>query len=206
MEITNKQNTNQDEFIRYNSFDYRFDVVEFPESLKVAGVPAYHGGISDFVGMYYKKYDLLMQNSDYTYEPYTVMCVWSSLLGEQRKNSWESGDRIWGCFVKSLDNLPEGLIGADLKLKKFLVMTVRDSSVENTNVVSHPVDNFRELMPKEFINAIYPPIQEVNWHFQIDGDETFYMSYLEIDREINTNSDNVIYEKKLYAPLKSIKL
>jgi hypothetical protein len=68
------------------------------------------------------------------------------------------------------------------------------------DAVAHPVDNFKELMPKEYIEVLYPPIQEVNWHFQIN--ENLCMSYIEADKEINTHPDAVIYERKYYAPLK----
>ncbi|MCL2641119.1 MAG: sigma-70 family RNA polymerase sigma factor, partial [Phycisphaerales bacterium] len=185
-------------FTRHKLFEYRFDVVEFPESLKVAGVPKYHGGHDDFVGEYYRKFKPLMKNR---YEPYTEICVWSSLLGEQRANSWESGDRIFGCLVMSLDDLPEGIVGADIRVKKFLVMTVRGDSWEKCGAVGYPTDLFKELMPKEYKDALYPPIQEVNWHFQIGRDDVFFMSYIESEREIKTNPDAVICERKYYAPL-----
>jgi len=191
----------QNGFTRYKSFEYRFDVVEFPEGLKVAGVPKYHGGYDDFIGEYYRKFEPLMKNR---HEPYTEICVWSSLLGEKRANSWESGDRIWGCLVTSLDGLPEGIVGADIRVKKFLVMTVRADSWEKCDAISHPTDLFKELMPKEYTHAdaLYPPISEINWHFQIDGDDVFFMSYMESDREIKTNPDVVTCERKYYAPLK----
>jgi len=71
-------------------------------------------------------------------------------------------------------------------------------------MVGHPNDTFKKLMPQEYADVLYPPIQEVNWHFQIDreGEETFYMSYLEAEREINDDPDAVIYERKYYAPMK----
>ena len=214
---------NQNAFTRRENFEYRFDVVEFPESVKVAGVPKYHGGVDDWIGEYHQKYEPLLKDADTIFEPYTVICVWSNLLGEKRKNAWESGDRVWGCLVKSLDNLPEGVSSADIGLKKFLVMTVRAGSWDDLDkVVAFPVDNFKALMPKEYADALYPPIQEVNWHFQID-DETF-MSYMEADRDIKTNPkpatqdapliiveagneitpapDAEIFERKYYAPLK----
>lgn len=200
MESSNTQNSNQNKFTRFKSFEYRFDVIEYPETLKFAGVPKYYGNTSDFIGEYFQKYETQMKDMDIIHMPYTIISVWSSLLGEKRANSWESGDRIWGCFVNSLDNLPEGIVGADTELKKFLVMTVRGNSWEDCDAVSHPVDEFKELMPKEYIEALYPPIQEVNWHFQIN--ENSYMSYIEADKEINTNPDAVIYERKYYAPLK----
>ncbi|HWT75942.1 MAG TPA: hypothetical protein VN258_14655 [Mobilitalea sp.] len=202
MESSNTQNLSQNKFTRFKSFEYRFDVIEYPEGLKFAGVPKYYGNTSDFIGEYFQKYEQHMKNMDYIYEPYTIISVWSSLLGEKRANSWESGDRIWGCLVNSLGNLPEGIIGTDTGLKKFLVMTVRGNSWEDCDAVSHPVDNFKELMPKEYIEVLYPPIQEVNWHFQINANENSYMSYIEADKEINTNPDAVIYERKYYAPLK----
>lgn len=202
MESSNPQNAMQNKFTRYKSFEYRFDIIEFPESLKVAGVPKYHGSISDFVGEYFQKFEPLMKNTDYIYKPYTIICVWSSLLGEKRINSWESGDRIWGCLVNSINNLPEGIVGAETGLKKFLVMTVHGNSWDDCEAVNHPVDNFKELMPDEYIDILYPPIQKINWHFQINADDNFYMSYIESDNEININSNAVIYEKKYYAPLK----
>ncbi|MCL1888410.1 MAG: hypothetical protein FWF96_06025, partial [Kiritimatiellaeota bacterium] len=167
-------------FTRHGDFEYRFDLVEFSETLKVAGVPKYHGGVADFICEYLEKYEPLMKDSDTVCKPYAVMCVWSSLLGEKRENAWESGDRIFGCLVRSLDNLPEGMIGADLGLKKFLVMTLRGRSMEEVEtLVNYPTDRFKEWMPKEYADALYPPIPEVNWHFQIDvdGKETQFMSY-----------------------------
>lgn len=202
MESSETQNAEQNKYNRYKSFEYRFDVIGFPEGLKVAGVPKYHGGIIDFVGEYFQKFEPLMKNMDYIYKPYTIICVWSSLLGEKRLNSWESGDRIWGCLVNSINNLPEGIVGMETGLKKFLVMTVRGNSWDDCDAVNHPVDNFKELMPEEYINVLYPPIQEINWHFQINAEKNFYMSYLEAENEINTNPDDVIYERKYYAPLK----
>ena len=220
--ITSRADEN--EFARHENFEYRFDVVEFPETLKVAGVPRGGGNNFDYVEEYFRNFEPLMKNLKTVYEPYTVICVWSSLLGEKRANSWESGDRIWGCLVKSLDNLPEGIVGADLGLKKFLVMTVRAGSWDDIEgkVVGYPTDKFKELMPEKYADALYPPIEKVNWHFQID-DETF-MSYMEADREIKTNPkptprdapliiveaddeikpapDTEIFERRYYAPLK----
>lgn len=200
MESLNSQNSNQNKFTQFQSFEYRFDVIEYPEALKFAGVPKYYGNISDYIGEYFLKFETQMKNMDIIYKPYTIISVWSSLLGEKRANSWESGDRIWGCLVNSLVNLPEGVVGADTGLKKFLVMTVRGNSWEDCDAVGHPVDYFKELMPKEYIEVLYPPIPEVNWHFQIN--ENSYMSYIEADKEINTNPDAIIYERKYYAPLK----
>jgi len=198
------QNAKQNEFTRYESFEYRFDVVEFPENIKVAGVPNYYGGLADgeYIGEYETKYESIMRNAEYVYEPYTYTDVWSSVLGIKREHSWTSGNRIYGCLVKSLDNLPEGIVGAEIGVKKFLVMTVRGNSWEDFDkVANHPVDNFRELVPNEFKDAIYPPIQDVNWHFQIDGidgNETFYMSYI----ESITPDCGAVKEKKFYAPMK----
>jgi hypothetical protein len=200
MESSNSQNLNQNIFTRFKSFEYRFDVIEYPEALKVAGVPKYHGNTQDFIGEYFVKFETHMKNINIVYKPYTIISVWSSLLGEKRENSWESGDRIWGCLVNSLNNLPEGIVGADTGLKKFLVMTVRGNSWEDCEAVSHPVDYFKELMPKEYIEVLYPPIREVNWHFQIN--ENSCMSYIETENEINTNPEVIIYERKYYAPLK----
>ena len=108
MEPANTLFMNPNEFKKVRRAEYRFDVVELPESLKVAGVPKYYAGIEDFVDEYFVKYDSVMKESPIALQPYTVICVWSSLLGEPKPNSWESGDRIWGCLVNSLENLPEG--------------------------------------------------------------------------------------------------
>lgn len=200
MESSNLQNPNQNKFTRFKSFEYRFDVIEYPETLKFAGVPKYYGNTPDYIGTYFQKYETLIKDMNIINKPYTIISVWSSLLGEKRANSWESGNRIWGCFVNSLDSLPEGIVGADTGLKKFLVMTVRGNSWEDCDAISHPVDCFKELMPNEYIEELYPPIQEVNWHFQIN--ENSCMSYIEAENEIDTNPDAVIYERKYYAPLK----
>ncbi|MCL1887726.1 MAG: hypothetical protein FWF96_02500, partial [Kiritimatiellaeota bacterium] len=58
--------------------------------------------------------------------------------------------------------------------------------------------------PKEYADALYPPIPEVNWHFQIDvdGKETQFMSYLEVDKQTHDNPDALVFERKYYAPLK----
>jgi DNA-binding transcriptional MerR regulator len=177
-----------------------FNVVEFPENIKVAGVPCHYGGLAEgeYIDEYETKYESIMRNLEYVYEPYTYVDVWSSVLGIKREHAWTSGDRIYGCLVKSLDNLPKGIVGAEIKIKKFLVLTARSDSWDD---IIHLDNKFKELMPIEYADSLYPPIKEVNHHFQIEGideNETFYISYI----ESNTPNCGAVKEKKFYAPMK----
>jgi len=197
------QNVNQNEFIRHGSFEYRFDVVEFPENIKVAGVPEYHGGFGDgYIAEYQQKYDSIMRSSDNSFKPYTPVDMWASALGIEREHPWTSGNRIMGCLVKSLDDLPDGLIGAEIDAKKFLVMTVRGEKFENCQICQYPIENdmFRKLIPVEYADAICPPIEGCKWHFVLNNDETNCMSYWEIFDDSFQEPGSVTV--KFYAPMK----
>ena len=193
------QNANQKEFTRHESFEYRFDVVEFPENIKVAGVPCHYGGLAEgeYIGEYETKYEPVMKNAEYAYEPYTYVDAWFSSL-------CENGERIYGCLVKSLDNLPEGIVGGEIGVKKFLVMTVRGNSWnDNGEGIGHLNspwlnDNFRKLVPDEFKDALYPPNNGYHFLVEREGIETFTMSHIE---SVSANYKTVI-EKKFYAPMK----
>ena len=104
--------------------------------------------------------------------------------------------------MNSTDNLPEGLVSADLGISKWLVMTVRGKTSRDCNVADYPINDFLELIPQEYKDAVYPPIKEVNWHFQIDGDKTYYMSYIESEREFTNEAGEVVHEIRYYAPLR----
>ena len=191
------------EFKKYENFEYCFDVVECPENIKVAGVPKYHeGGFEDdYITEYQQKYDLMMRNSDNSCKPYTPADIWASALGIERECPWTNGNRIMGCLVKSVDNLPDGLIGAEINAKKFLVMTVRAEKYDDCLVCNYPIeaDMFRKLMPAEYADAICPPIEGCKWHFVLNNDEATCMSYWEAYDDRLQESGSVTV--KFYAPM-----
>ena len=191
-------------FEKHENFEYRFDVVEYPENIKVAGVPKYHeGGLEDnYITEYQQKYDLIMRNSDISCKPYTSANIWASALGIERECPWTNGNRIMGCLVNSTDNLPDGLIGAEIDAKKFLIMTVRSEKYEDCEVCNYPIENdmFRKLMPVEYADEICPPIEGCMWHFVLNNNEATCMSYLEVFDEKVQESDCVTV--KFYAPMK----
>ena len=190
-------------FEKHENFEYRFDVVEYPENIKVAGVPEYHGGFGDdYITEYQKNYELIMRKSDISCKPYTPVDMWASALGIEREHPWTSGNRIMGCLVNSTDDLPDGLIGAEIDAKKFLVMTVRGKKFEDCKICEYPIENdmFRKLIPVEYADAICPPIEGCKWHFVLNNDETNCMSYGEIcDDSFQTPG---LVTVKYYAPMK----
>ena len=62
-------------FTKHKTYEYRYDLVEFPETLKVAGIAKYHSGTADFVDEYCGKYEARVKAAGLALEPYTEICV-----------------------------------------------------------------------------------------------------------------------------------
>jgi len=100
-------------FEKFENIYYRYDYMKLSESLKFAGVPSK-------VETYHKQHEHLVQNK---FEPYTEIHLWNNMTNK-------NGDWIYGCLVTSLNNQPEGILGADTGWTRFVVMTIRCDTVE----------------------------------------------------------------------------
>ena len=102
------------QFEVYKDILVKMEIIELPETLKMAGV--HSEGLPNFqnIGVYHEKYKPLMEDK---HTPYTEVGV--SFCNSER------GLYIFGCQVDSIDGLPEGLCGLDTGMSKFACLTFR---------------------------------------------------------------------------------
>jgi len=101
-------------FETYKDILIKMEIIELPETFKLAGVTS--EGLPNFqnIGAYHDKYKQLMKDRQ---DPYTEVGLSSNV----DLNSWYT----FGCQVDTIENLPEGLIGFDMGLTKFACLTFR---------------------------------------------------------------------------------
>ena len=108
----------------YKGMEYRMDIVELPQSLKMAGVRMRDFPNFGNIDRYHSQYKLFMRGQEIC-APYTEV-GYSGTFGEGD----ETFDYIFGCQVKSFENLPEGLTAVDLGIERFAQITFRAETVE----------------------------------------------------------------------------
>lgn len=180
----------------YQNIEFRMDIVEYPESLKFAGVPLslypHFANIEQFHSQY--KTQMLER-----YAPYTEV----GFSG----GTPERYDYYFGCQVKSLEDLPEGLVGIDTGLTRFACITFRANSTEELVGGEEGPGNGME-MAHAYIKEVWLPTHQdevapiVDWNstcFEIKINEQFqFMNMIEIYKvELN-----VAAEMCYYLPLK----
>lgn len=107
------------QYEEYKSIEFRMNYIELPESLKFAGVP--YSLYPDFanIGRFHDVYKQKMMDK---YAPYTEV----GFSGTCNDSGWEY---IFGCQIRSMEDIPEGLISVDTGVKRFTEITFRAKSV-----------------------------------------------------------------------------
>lgn len=182
----------------YKTIEYRMDYAEYPENFKMAGVP--YSVYPEFANIdrFHHEYKPLLMDR---YAPYTEVGIGTS------KGFGDGYDYVFGCQVRSLAGLPEGLIGIDTGLRRFASITFRASSSEE---LVGGTDGPGEAMAiaMDYLKQIWLPEHKgevadiVDWNstcFEIkNGDETFYLNPIEVYKvELDVDA-----EMCYYLPLK----
>lgn len=181
----------------YKTIEFRMDNIELSESLKFAGVP--YSLYPDFanIGRFHDVYKQKMINQ---YAPYTEV----GYSGTYKDDSqWEY---IFGCQIRSADDIPEGLICFDTGVKRFAVITFRAKSVYDL-VGGEEGPGDAMVLAGEYIKEVWLPQhkEEVNvadpnqMCFEIkSGEKTHYCGMIEIYK-VELDDDP---EMCFYIPLK----
>lgn len=180
----------------YKNIEYRMDRIELSESLKFAGLPLSIYPNFANIGKFHKEYKSKMLDS---YAPYTEV-GYSGTYGGAK---W---DYIFGCQVRSLDDLPNGLICFDTGVMRFASITFRaNSTYELVGDDKGPGDAM--VTAGEYIKEVWLPehMDEVNiadlknMCFEIkNGDKSYYTNMIEIYK-VELKDDP---EMSFYIPLK----
>jgi len=170
--------------------------VEYPESLKFAGVPL--SLYPDFANIdrFHTGYKAQMLDR---YAPYTEI----GFSG----GTPERYDYFFGCQVRSLDNLPEGLVGIDTGMTRFACITFRANSAEELvggeegpgNGMKTAHTYIKEVWLPEHRDEVAPIVDWDSTCFEIQNNEHFqFMNMIEIYKvELD-----VAAEMCYYLPLK----
>lgn len=154
---------NERKFETFKNIRYRFDTLVLPESLKFVGLST-KGDFSK-IEIYHEKFSSIVDDKVI---PYTEIGVWENMTSENGEY-----DYVYGCLVNSLNNISEGLVGADTGFTKFAVMTVKCDSVDKlfedeTFRTAHY--NFMSLLPPEYTDKVCPPAHGQTKGFATVGD------------------------------------
>ncbi|MEO3945680.1 hypothetical protein [Gorillibacterium sp. CAU 1737] len=182
----------------YKTIEYRMDYVEYPDSFKMAGVPLSLYPEFGNIGRFHDVYKSLMMDR---FAPYTEVGIGTS------KGFGEGYDYVFGCQVRSLDQLPEGLIGIDTGLRRFASITFRAPSQEELvggsdgpgDAMVTATDYLKEVWLPEHKEEVASIVDWNSLCFEIRmGEETFYMNPMEVYKvELDVDA-----EMCYYLPLK----
>lgn len=182
----------------YKNIEFRVDYIDLSESLKFAGVP--YSKYPNFanIGKFHDEYKSNMMER---YAPYTEVGAGYSCA--QNDTQW---DYIFGCQIKDMDNIPEGLVSFDTGLKHFAVITFRANTVwELVGGEDGPGDAM--VTASEYIKKEWLPLhkEEVNI-VDIDGlcfeinieNKNYYMNPIEVYKVELADDTEMCY----YIPLR----
>ena len=102
------------QFEAYKNILLKMEIIELPETLKIAGLTSKELPNFGNIEVYKEKYNAHVVNK---HSPYTEIGISSNLCN--------GGWYTFGCQVDSIDVLPDGLIGFDTGLKRFASLTFR---------------------------------------------------------------------------------
>lgn len=105
----------------YKGIAYYMDIIELPQTLKLAGIARNHDWSFANIEEYHKKYSDEMSKK---YLPYVEIAVTCNL-----RNS-DAFDYIFGCIVNSFDEIPNELFTLDTGFKKFASITFRSENAK----------------------------------------------------------------------------
>ncbi|MCL2407494.1 MAG: AraC family transcriptional regulator, partial [Defluviitaleaceae bacterium] len=91
----------------YKDILVKMEIIELAETLKLVAVTGEYYPSFQNIGVYHEKYKANVANK---YEPYIEL----GLASNVDKRAWY----MFGCQVTSIGELPEGLVGVDMGLKK----------------------------------------------------------------------------------------
>ena len=145
----------------YKDILIKVERVNYPETLKIAGVPWQ----DDFgnIGDYHKNYLSRLPNK---YEPYTD--------AEISFRSGSYGQWIFGGRVTSINNLPDGMIGIDTGYKTFDVLTFRATDLDTLLGDENEAGDAMKTAGDYIKNVWYPAHK--NETDSNDGGEKYIMS------------------------------
>ncbi|WNS41957.1 hypothetical protein [Paenibacillus sp. MMS20-IR301] len=190
--ISSVEKKAENRFQSYKNIEYRMDIIEYPESLKLAGVPISSYPNFANIDHYHAHYKAQMMDRC---APYTE-------VGFSGGNA-EHYDYFFGCQVKSLDDLPEGLAGIDTGLTKFASITFRASSAEELVGGNEGAGNGMKSA-QAYIKEIWLPGHRdevapiADWDstcFEIKiSDRIHYMNMIEVYKvELNVDAEMCYY-------------
>lgn len=181
----------------YKSIELRMDCIELSESLKLAGVPLSRYPNFENIGVFHDKYKQKMMNR---YAPYTEVGYSGTFNNEA---GW---DYIFGCQIRNMEDIPDGLVVLDVGVKRFAEIIFRANSVfELVGDDKGPGDAMQ--IAQEYIKEVWLPkhMDEVNiadinhmCFFTKLGDNTSYCNMIEIYK-VELDDDP---EMSFYIPLK----
>ncbi len=180
----------------YKSIEFRMNYIELADSLKLAGVP--YSLYPDFanIGRFHDVYKHKMMDkcAPYTEVGYSGTCT-------------EAGfDYIFGCQIRSMEDIPEGLICIDTGVKNFAEIAFRAKSVFEL-VGDDKGPGQAMIVAGEYIKEVWLPehMDEVNitdldhMCFKIGSkDKPYYCGMIEIYK-VEFDHD---VEMSFYIPLK----
>ena len=198
-EIVNfaEKSADNSKYQTYKNIDYRMDLVELPESLKIAGVSSINHPNFENIGLFHDDFKAIMMDK---HTPYTEIGISGSMVSPE-------GGYMFGCQVDSLDNLPDGLVGFDTGLKKFASITFRSNTAfELVGGADGPGDGMqtasnyiREVWMPENMDKVYFTIME-HLLFEIkEEDRTYWTGMIEVYKVELDDEPEMCF----YIPLKS---
>ncbi len=180
----------------YKDIELYMDMVELPESLKMAGITSENHPNFANIEKYHDDFKSLMLDR---YSPYTEIGASGNLFSS-------NGIYFFGCQVESLEELPDGLSGFDFGIKKFATITFRASSAYDlVGGADGPGDGMKTA--GEYIKEVWLPhnmekVYPVNldhMYFEIkEADKDYCLFLLEVYKVELSDEPEMCY----YIPLK----
>jgi len=137
-------------FTPRENFAYRYDYMELPQSLKFVGAVSTGGPLSEIENMSKIDNSLIPDKTD----PELTIRLW------QNENPKE-GAWTFGYLVNSIGDQPDGVVGIDTGWKRFVVLTIRCTSVKELYDSEAPFlfghNHGGQLIPDEYKVQISPP-------------------------------------------------
>lgn len=186
-------NTENKKYETYEDMPYRIDFIELPESLKLVGVAKTHDWSFSNIEDYHKNYKALVEDKSL---PYIEVGVTSNI-----RNA-DAADYIYGCFVNSLNNIPDGMFGFDTGFKRFVVMTFRANNAEELVASDkHGMSLALKYLAQQWIPEHKDMIIALNNRFQFEKDYNGKLCETSIFEVYSCNIE-VEPEMSIYIPLK----
>ena len=180
----------------YKDIEFHMDMVELPDTLKIAGITSENNPNFQNIDKYHNEFKAIMLDR---HAPYTEIGISGNMTNPK-------GDYIFGCQVDSLDNLPNGMFGFDTGLNKFACITFRaNTAYDLVGGADGPGDGMKTA--GEYIKEVWLPqnmerVYDVNldyMYFDIKTDEKTYCLFMIEVYKVELSDEP---EMCFYIPLK----